>query len=195
MMAGWHALATAWRRRCGILLLLLLALPLAGTPALAEASGDRARLDDLFAALAAAPDAATADAIDARIWRIWMVPADPELAARMAAVLAAEQGGDLATALDLLDRLVVTYPDYAEGWNQRATVEFQLGRYAASLADIDRVLTLEPRHFGALGGRVLIYLAEGNRPLAIRAMLAALAIHPFLAELALFPELQPAARI
>jgi tetratricopeptide (TPR) repeat protein len=166
---------------------------LLSTPGFADAAADRAALDKLFAELKSAPDAATARGIDQQIWRIWFAPSDPELAGKMAAVLAVEQAGDLQRAMDLLGKMVADYPDYAEGWNQRATVEYQLKQYDASLADIDKVLALEPRHFGALSGRVLIYLAEGNRPQALRAMLTALAVHPFLATKALFPELsQPA---
>jgi hypothetical protein len=64
-----------------------------------------------------------------------------------------------------------------------------LDNFEASLADIDKVLEFEPRHFGALSGQALIYLAMGKRPLALKAMAAALAVHPFLNERQLFPEL------
>ena len=81
-------------------------------------------------------------------------------------------------------------PTYAEGWNQRATLYYLIDDYEASLADIDKVLEFEPRHFGALSGRVLIYLAQGKRSEALRDMATALAIHPFLSERQLFPELK-----
>ena len=61
--------------------------------------------------------------------------------------------------------------------------------FDASLADIDTVLRLEPRHFGALSGRALIYLQQGKRALAVKDMAAALQVHPFLNERFLFPEL------
>jgi tetratricopeptide (TPR) repeat protein len=64
-----------------------------------------------------------------------------------------------------------------------------LGRLDDSLADIDKVLAIEPRHFGALSGRVLIYLKQGKHAQALRDMIAALAIHPYLSERRLFPEL------
>ena len=78
--------------------------------------------------------------------------------------------------LDLLNALVDRLPDYAEGWNQRATVYYMLGNYEASLADIDKVLEFEPRHFGALSGRCMIYLAQGKRALAIKDMPAGAAL-------------------
>jgi tetratricopeptide (TPR) repeat protein len=153
-------------------------------------------LDRLYDQLRTAPDEVTADALNQQIWRLWVVPSDPDLAGKMSAVLAMEQAGELTRAMASLSQMVIQYPSYAEAWNQRATVEYQLNDYDASLADIDQVLSLEPKHYGALSGRVLVYLAEGNRPMALKAMIAALAVDPFLAERALFPELnQPQTEI
>lgn len=177
--------------KSAVLAALLVASSAIG-PALADDASNKATLDKLFTELKAAPDAQTAQAIDQQIWRIWIAPADPDLAGRMAAVLAAEQAGQLTMAMDLAGKLVALYPNYAEGWNQRATIEYQLNQYDASLADIDKVLAIEPRHFGALSGRVLVYLAKDNRPEALKAMIKALAVDPFLSEKQLFPELSVA---
>jgi Flp pilus assembly protein TadD len=73
-------------------------------------------------------------------------------------------------------------PDWAEGWNKRATVYFMRGDHASSLADIDRVLALEPRHFGALAGQGLIRMAQGNYREALSAFRKALRHNPFLKE-------------
>jgi tetratricopeptide (TPR) repeat protein len=159
-------------------------------PAMADEATDRAAaLDALFAQLRAAPDAATAQAIDDQIWSAWTTPADPDLATRMREILIARSTGKVPTALALLDELVVDYPDYAEGWNQRATLYYMVGDFEHSIADCAKVLELEPRHFGALSGRALMYLQLGQRALALKDMAAALAIHPFLSEAQLFPEL------
>jgi tetratricopeptide (TPR) repeat protein len=166
-----------------------LALLFASGIVAADAIGDKNRLDQLFDQLRTAPDPDAAHAIDQQIWQIWMSPSDPALARMMAGAIAAEQAGDLPRAMLDLGRIISSYPSYAEGWNQRATVEFELGDFDDSLSDIDKVLTLEPRHFGALSGRAMIYLARGDRPKALGAILAALAVHPFLAEKSLFPEL------
>ena len=89
---------------------------------------------------------------------------------------------------------MVDYPDYAEGWNQRATIQYMMGNLDLSIADCAKVLELEPRHFGALSGRSLMYLQQGKRALALKDMAAAIAVHPFLNERQLFPELdRPAA--
>lgn len=167
----------------GVLLLLSVNL------ARADDAADRAAIDKLFAQLRIAPDAATAQAIDRQIWTYWTTPSDPILAGRMRDALAARGMGDAAGAIRLLDKLVVDYPDYAEGWNQRATMYYMIGDFDASIADCEKVLAIEPRHFGALSGRALIYLQLGKRALALRDMAAALAIHPFLNERRLFPEL------
>ena len=55
-----------------------------------------------------------------------------------------------AQALDMLDQVIVLKPEFAEGWNRRATLYFNMKEYGKSIADIEQTLTLEPRHFGAL---------------------------------------------
>ncbi|WP_052950597.1 tetratricopeptide repeat protein [Devosia limi] len=167
---------------------ILLLLVLTGMTR-AQDERDPQILDQLFAQLRIAPGAAAARAIDQKIWIAWTSPADPPLAARMREILVLRSGMDLPTAMDLLNQLVVDYPEYAEGWNQRATLHYLMSDYAASLADIEKVLQFEPRHFGALVGRAMIYRSQGKQALALRDMAAALAIHPFLVERALFPEL------
>lgn len=170
-------------------LLVALAL-LFASPAFAGEVEDKAALDDLFLRLGRAPDPATAQRIDQQIWMIWTSPSDPDLAGRMATILDARMAGDVRIALALADKLVDDHPDYAEGWNQRATMYFLVGQFDKSLADCERVLELEPRHFGALSGMAVIHLQMGRRDLALKAISAALAVHPFLSEAGLFPELQ-----
>lgn len=169
------------------LAVLPMALALLVGPAFADE--DTAALDALFAELRLAPDARAAHEIDQRIWVYWMTPSDPKLAGRMGEALAARRVGDIPGAILLLTRLVEDYPTYAEAWNQRATMFYLINDFDASLADIEKVLEYEPRHFGALSGRALIYLQLGKRALAIKDMAAALELHPFLNERQLFPEL------
>src|SRR5690606_34350383 len=130
-------------------------------PALAQTEPNSAALDALFAELRSAPDEASARIIADQIWRHWTNPADPALASRMQEVLALSQQASLPIVIALLDELVADYPDYAEGWNQRATIHYLLRNFELSLADIDKVLALEPRHFGALVGRAMIYREQG----------------------------------
>lgn len=179
-----HCIRTVW-----IMLALALALALPAAPVLADEAKDKAALDALFAELRTAPNAQAAHEIDQRIWIYWTTPSDPQLAGRMGEALAARRLGDIPGAIVLLTRLIEDYPTYAEGWNQRATMYYLLNDFEASLADIEKVLEFEPRHFGALSGRAMIYLQQRKRALAIKDMAAALALHPFLNERQLFPEL------
>ena len=78
----------------------------------------------------------------------------------------------------MLTRLTRLAPDFAEAWNKRATVLYLRGRLEESVIDVKRTLKLEPRHFGALSGLGLIYLAVGQPEIALKALDAALAIHP-----------------
>lgn len=185
MQAGTQMLRMSFRLLLGLAAAFVLSLGFASAD-----DAEQAALDRLFAELRVAPDATTAHAIDQQIWLVWTTPADPVLRGRMNEVLVARSMGDLSGAIILLDRLVTDYPDYAEAWNQRATMHFMLGNLDASLADCAKVLELEPRHFGALSGRALIYLQQGKRALALKDMTTALEIHPFLSERHFFPELQ-----
>ena len=168
--------------------LLAAALLILSLPATAEDPRAEAVLDALFAQLRIAPDEIAAHQLDQAIWSVWTNPTDPVLNDRMREVLLARGTGNVAQALRLLDQLVVDYPDYAESWNQRATIHYMMGNFDLSIADCARVLELEPRHFGALSGRALMYLQQGKRALALKDMAAALAVHPFLSERQLFPE-------
>ena len=158
-------------------------------PASAQTEREAAALDTLFAELRKAPDPASAQRLSVDIWNLWTRPDDPVLAARMSDVLQRLGMSDLSGAIAMLDQLVGDYPRYAEGWNQRATVHFLLRNFDQSLADIEKTLEIEPRHFGALAGRALIYLELDQRDLALEAITRALTIHPFLSERGLLPEL------
>jgi tetratricopeptide (TPR) repeat protein len=176
------------RALLALLLALSLLIPAHTLTAYADDATDTL-LDQLFVQLRDAPDELAAKTASDRIWTVWTNPTDPDLAARMLDVMEARTMRSLETTLELLDQLVLDYPDYAEGWNQRATLHFMRGDYEASIADCARALELEPRHFGALSGRAMMYLQQGKRSLALRDMQAALALHPFLGERHLFPEL------
>ena len=144
-----------------------------------------ARRQELFAALAGASSEAEARELTDAIWRLWFEAPDADSAALMRDVLNLRRTRDLSIALVLLDSLVVKAPGWAEAWNQRATIRFMVGDFEGSLADIDRVLPLEPNHFGALAGQAFILMQLGRQQEAQAVLRRAVAIHPFLAERAL----------
>ncbi len=90
--------------------------------------------------------------------------------------------GVAALAMPMLDELVARAPNWAEAWNKRATALYLAGEHDRSLADIERVLDLEPRHFGALAGMGLIHIARGQYREALAAYRRALTVNPFLKE-------------
>ena len=135
-------------------------------------------LDGMFAALRRERDAARAARISRSIWREWGRYEDEtvNLFANWAA--SAMSRKKYGVALDLLDRVTVMAPDYAEGWNKRATLHFLRRDFAKSLADIERTLALEPRHFGALAGMGTILVQLDRKPEALAVWYRALAIYP-----------------
>lgn len=157
-----------------------LALALAAPSGGALADQLDPRLDALFQRLKATADPAEGTAIGARIWRIWTRAEEAEESRLMGLGLAAMARGAHDEALGYFDRLVGRSPDFAEAWNKRATLHYLVGDYEASVADIIRTLELEPRHFGALSGLGLIYLALDEPAAALKSFEAALAINPHL---------------
>ncbi len=158
----------------------LLAAVLLSLPSGVAAGQDDARLDQLFARLKAAPSAGEAQAIEQTIWQLWSHAGIEKVDEEMAAGALAMAVGEYRAALKSFNAVVKMAPDFAEGWNKRATVYYLLGEFDASVGDIEHTLALEPRHFGALSGLGLIYLAIGKDRAALRVFKGALAIHPHL---------------
>ena len=145
-----------------------------------EARQDDARLDVLFARLQATTDAAEAELIEGLIWRLWSNSGSETVDLLMSRGGQAMASGEYEAALDVLDSVVELDPDFAEGWNRRATIYYLMGEYEASVADVQRTLRLEPRHFGALSGLGLIYTALQDEDRALRAYRMALEVNPHL---------------
>jgi tetratricopeptide (TPR) repeat protein len=145
----------------------LVALAVPG-PACSDQSDPR--LPDLLTQLQAAPSAEAAQPLEAQIWGIWMQAGDPAADQLMASGVTAMNAGDYRLALEAFGQLVEDKPAFAEGWNKRATLLYLLGRYQDSVADIAKVLALEPRHFGALSGLALCNERLGNNAEALRAL-------------------------
>jgi tetratricopeptide (TPR) repeat protein len=136
------------------------------------------RLKDLFAQLRVAQSAEVARPVEAQIWTIWMEAGDPEADRLMIAGLVAMRAGQYDLALETFGHLVEMAPDFAEGWNKRATVLFLVGRYADSVRDIGKVLALEPVHFGALSGLAMCEERLGKDAEALRALERTASIYP-----------------
>lgn len=140
------------------------------------------RLDALFASLRRATDDAEASAIVAEIWATWSQSGRSDIDVLMDRAGAGIESRNFGLASLLLDEVVELAPDFAEGWNRRATLRFIMGDLPGSDDDIDRVLALEPRHFGALSGRAMIRMKAGKWQEALDTYRAALQANPFMPE-------------
>ena len=139
------------------------------------------RLEDLFKQLQTAPDQTTGEAITDQIWAIWReYPADAEVGELMSAGVQAMTTGRLRRAERIFDAVILRAPNFAEGWNKRATVLYFLRQYEKSAEDVRQTLLLEPRHFGATAGLGLIFLSLNYPKSAIEAFEKALEINPHL---------------
>jgi len=141
-----------------------------------------ADIDSLFEELKS-PDEENRSDAEAEIVRAWEKSGSDSMDLLLERGKQAASAGDLSKAIEHLTALTDHAPDFAEGWNARATVFFQMQEYGLAIHDIQKVLALEPRHFGALAGLGLIYQQLEQQKDALRAYRAALAVLPYSPEL------------
>ena len=171
--------------------LALMALPVASV--LAQPEGGRQavpevavpqtreeRLDALFERLQTAESERAGKVAEEEILRTWLQSGSPTIDLLMEWTLTAMDEENYPLALDFLDRITSIEPDYVEGWNKRATIHYLNDEYGKSLADIERALALEPRHFGALAGLGTILRELGDEERALAAYRQALAYDPYM---------------
>ncbi len=120
------------------------------------------RLNSLFDELFFSNDNMQASTILADIWNIWSIAENIEVQEIFDKGNDMMDRGSLEEAITLFTQVIDLKPDFAEGWNKRATVLFLKGELEASISDIQKTLELEPRHFGALDGLAEIYLIQDN---------------------------------
>lgn len=140
----------------------------------------QSQLDKLFAELKRERNPQAADRISRRIWDEWYKSGSASIDLMMEWSNDAVQAQKFDVALDFLDQVVTLQPEFAEGWNRRATVHFLMRQFGKSMADIERALELEPRHFGALSGMAQIMKETGRRELALRAWQRVIDIYPMM---------------
>jgi tetratricopeptide (TPR) repeat protein len=148
------------------------------TVATVRADQNDTRLDNLFTRLKSIDNSDEANPIINRIWTIWIETPDPALRHEMRRGMAAMHMANYKLALKSFNTIIEAEPDFAEGWNKRATLYYMMGQFTASMADVYKTLSLEPRHFGALSGMGLILMETGNDRDAISAFEEALKANP-----------------
>ncbi|MGI6856899.1 tetratricopeptide repeat protein [Mesorhizobium sp. 1B3] len=148
-------------------------------PATAPPSA-QSRLDKLFADLKRERNEKAAQRIADRIREQWNKSGSASVDLMMLWSAEAMDAKKFDVALDFLDQVVTLSPTYAEGWNRRATVHFMMNNYQKSMADIEKTLQYEPRHFGALAGMAQILSNTGRKELALEAYQRVLDIYPMM---------------
>jgi tetratricopeptide (TPR) repeat protein len=140
-------------------------------------------LDELFKQLADANDEESAKVISGTIEHIWGHSDSDTANLLMERGSASLAAGHYPLALSIFDKLVALKPQWAEAWNKRATTRYRAGDFEGAMADIDQVLKLEPRHYGALAGMGLILQKSNLDKQALAVFRKALALNPKQTEL------------
>ena len=116
------------------------------------------RLLSLFDELYLSKNSKEINNITKLIWDIWNETNDMKIEEDFYRGIESMRTRDLIMSVALFTRVIKKKPNFAEGWNKRATVYFMMGEFDKSMLDINQTLKLEPRHFGALDGMGLIFM-------------------------------------
>ena len=161
-----------------IAVLILLAYSLAS-----PADQNDPALDGLFERLAITTSDEEASNITHEIWQRWTANDDPNVSQLMQIGIRALNYSTYRKALQSFDRVIEIAPEFAEGWNKRATLYYHIKEYRRSIDDIKKTLRLEPRHFGAWSGLGLVSIAQENYSGALAAFKKALSINPHISNI------------
>ena len=143
-----------------------------------SANEKNTKLDKLFNELKI-NNAKVAAMIEQEIWSLWSThPTDQKLTARLEEGSMFVRNQQLTKARDIFTEVINIDQNWAEAWNKRATVLYMMGEFQKSQDDIDKVLALESRHFGALAGQGLVNIQLKNYEKAIRSYEQAQEIYP-----------------
>ncbi|PSL20054.1 tetratricopeptide repeat protein [Shimia abyssi] len=148
-------------------------------PAAPDHSG---ALEALIAEIQVASDPATAQILSDKMWSYWTDAPDDTAQEMLDSGMSKRAAWDLLGAREDFDRLVAYCPDYAEGYNQRAFVNFLNQNFSGALPDLEKAIQLSPKHVGALSGRALTLIGLGQDAAAQDALAQALELNPWLPE-------------
>ena len=148
-------------------------------------------LNRLFNQLEKVNNQKSAGFLEKKIWSIWSKhPTNNKLTERLEFGTELMQYGDYIYALKVFDNIIVSDPEWSEAWNKRATVYFLMSQFTDSLVDIDKVLNIEPRHFGALSGQARIFIKLQKYEEAIKSIERTLKFYPSFKSGDLIPEIE-----
>ena len=148
-------------------------------------------LNNLFNQLEKVNNPKSAVLLEKKIWSIWNEhPTNNKLTERLEFGIELMQYGNYNYALKVFDNIIVTDPKWSEAWNKRATVYFLMSQFKNSLDDINKVLSIEPRHFGALSGQARIFIKLQKYEKAIKSIERALKFYPSFKSGEMIPEIE-----
>ena len=147
-----------------------------GVRALAE-TGLMADLPQLATALRDT-DPLVRELAEGAMWQVWSRSGDATIDRLFETGVAQMQASQGEQAVETFSEIIRRRPDFAEGWNKRATVYYLMGEYQKSLADCDEVMKRNPYHFGALSGYGMIYIELDQPATALQYFERALAVNP-----------------
>lgn len=136
--------------------------------------------DELFERLRAAEDEAAAADIADDIWATWLESGSPSADLVMSRATEAINQGELELARELLDRVILLQPGFAEAWHRRAGLFLIEENYTEALRDLNQALEADPRHFGAWLGMGFILEQLGGEKEALESYREALKLYPLM---------------
>jgi len=159
--------------------ILVVSISLLFASKIALADQNDPRLNNLFKKLNETENQDEIRDLISDIWNIWYEVDDPKVIEYFEKGIQAMNLKNYPLAIRFFNNLIEEDPNFAEGWNKRATVHFMMGNFDQSMQDIIKTLELEPRHFGALDGMGLIFIHQGQFKQAIDVYDKMLEIFPF----------------
>ncbi len=159
--------------------ILIVSISLLFASKIALADQNDPRLNNLFKKLNETENQDEIRDLISDIWNIWYEVDDPKVIEYFEKGIQAMNLRNYPLAIRFFNNLIEEDPNFAEGWNKRATVHFMMGNFDKSMQDIIKTLELEPRHFGALDGMGLIFIHQGQFQQAIDVYDKMLEIFPF----------------
>ena len=128
------------------------------------------------------PDEVVRALVEHSLWEVWSRSGDPEVDDLFQIGLEQMNQRNAPAAIATFSEIIKKKPEFAEGWNKRATLYYLIGEYDKSLADCEEVVKRNPVHFGALSGFGMIYLKQGKPEKALDYFQRALQVNPNLGQ-------------
>ena len=148
-------------------------------------------LNNLFNQLREANNLKSAKLLEEKIWSVWNEhPTKSKSTDKLELGTELMQYGSYDYALQVFNNIINSDPEWSEAWNKRATVFFLMNRHKESLSDIEKVLDIESRHFGALSGQARIFIRLQEYERAILSIKKALIFYPSFKSGELIPEIE-----